>query len=114
VPFPSLSLRDQQARASALERGADGNHRRSPGVHGLDDLGVIDALEVHGRDAEVAVAELALNNHERDAFVRELDSVGVAQLMRREATPDASRRRGVAQLRSSGGYRPAPARACDR
>jgi hypothetical protein len=28
-------------------------------VHGLDDLSVVDALEIHGRDAEVAVAELS-------------------------------------------------------
>jgi hypothetical protein len=54
VPRPeqrAIAMRDEQGRASALERGADGNHRRSPGVHGLDDLGVIDALERHGGDA---------------------------------------------------------------
>src|SRR3954469_22434194 len=102
-------MRDEQARASALERRADGNHRRSPGMHGLDDLGVIDALEIHGGDAEVAVAELALNDHERDALVRELDRVCMAELVGSEAEPDASRRSGVAQLRASGRNRPAPA-----
>jgi hypothetical protein len=48
-------------------------------VHGLDDLGVVDALQLDGRDAEVAVlAELALDNHERYALVGELDRVRVS------------------------------------
>jgi ribosomal protein L12E/L44/L45/RPP1/RPP2 len=32
--------------------------------------------------------ELALDNDERHALVRHLDGVGVAELVRREATPD--------------------------
>jgi hypothetical protein len=32
------------------------------GVNGLDALGAVDALQVNGRDAEVAVAELALDD----------------------------------------------------
>jgi hypothetical protein len=35
---------------SEAERCADRNHRRSPTVDGLDDLGVVDALQVDGRD----------------------------------------------------------------
>src|SRR3954463_13715189 len=96
---------------SELERRADGDHRRSSGVHGLDDLGVVDALEVHGRDAEVAVAELALDDYEGYAFMGEFDGVRVAELVRGESAADAGGRRGVAQLRASGRDRPAPA-AC--
>jgi len=36
-------------------------------VDGVDDLGVIDALQVDRDDAEVAVAELALDDQQRDA-----------------------------------------------
>jgi hypothetical protein len=37
-------------------------------VDGVDDLAVVDALQVDGGDAEVGVAELALDDVERDAF----------------------------------------------
>jgi hypothetical protein len=53
-------------------------------VNGFDDLGVVDALEIDGSDAEVAVAELALDDHQRDSFVREFDGVRVPQLVRDE------------------------------
>jgi hypothetical protein len=39
-------------------------------VDGIDDLGVVDALEVDRGDAGVAVAELALNDDQWDAFAR--------------------------------------------
>jgi hypothetical protein len=67
-------------------------------VDGVDDLGVVDALQVDRGDAEVAVPELALDHHERDAFVRELDGVGMSQLVRGKAAPDTSGGRSVAQL----------------
>ena len=35
------------------------------------------------------MAELALDDDERDTFVRHLDRVGVPELMRRESAPDA-------------------------
>jgi len=47
-------------------------------VDGVDDLGVVDSLEVDRGDAQVGVAELALDDVERDAFVCHLDRVGVA------------------------------------
>jgi hypothetical protein len=47
----------------------DWDHRRAAGVDGLDDLGVVDALEVDRGDPEVAVAELALDDGQRDALV---------------------------------------------
>src|SRR5579871_2070533 len=51
--------------------------------------GVVDAPKVRAGDAEVGVAELALDHVQRHAFAGELDGVGVAQLVRREAPPDA-------------------------
>jgi hypothetical protein len=36
-------------------------------VDGVDDLGVVDALNVDRGDPEVAVAELALDDGQRDA-----------------------------------------------
>jgi hypothetical protein len=48
---------------------------RPPGLHGFDDLGVVDALQVDGGDAEVAVAELAVDDYERNAFAGEFDSI---------------------------------------
>jgi hypothetical protein len=67
-------------------------------VDGVDDLGVVDALQVYGGDAEVAVAELALDHDESYAFARQLDRVRVAKLVRREAAANAGRRGGVAKL----------------
>ena len=63
-------------------------------MDGFDDLAGVDALEVDRGHAEVAVAELALDDVERDAFAGELDRVRVAQLVRDEAAADA----GVARL----------------
>src|ERR687898_565733 len=53
---------------------ADGDHRRAARVDGLDDLGVVDPLQVDRRDAEVAVAELALYHDRRYTFTRLLDA----------------------------------------
>ena len=44
------------------------------------------------------MAELALDDNQRDTFVRHFDGVGVAQLMRRESPTDAGCRGGVVQL----------------
>jgi hypothetical protein len=49
----------------------------------------VDVLEVHGRDPEVVVAELPLDDHERDAFVRKFDRVRMSQLMRGKAAAPA-------------------------
>ena len=46
-----------------------------------DDFGVVDSLEVDAGDAEVGVAELALDHVQRDAFASELDGVRVSQLV---------------------------------
>jgi len=58
-----------------------GMHRCSPGVDGADDLGVIDALRVDRRDAEVRVSELPLDDVQWDAFAGHLDGVRVPQLV---------------------------------
>src|SRR4051794_39317018 len=70
---PRTAMREARSRASETERGTDWDHRRVACVDGLDDLGVVDALEVDGGDAKVAVAELALDDDERHALVRHLD-----------------------------------------
>jgi hypothetical protein len=77
---------------------ADGDHRGTSRVDGLDDFGVVDPLQVDGGDAEVAVAELALNDDQRDAFARHLHRVRVAQLMRGEASPHTGPRGDAAQF----------------
>jgi hypothetical protein len=83
-------------------------------VHGFDDLGVVDALQIDARDAEVAVAELALNDDQRDAFACQLHRVRVAELVRRKATPNAGFDRGVAQVGAGGGVWISGARASAR
>jgi hypothetical protein len=52
-------------------------------VDGLDDFGVVDALQVDGGDAEVAVAELAPDDDQRPAFASELDGMRMPQPLRR-------------------------------
>ena len=63
--------------ASRRERAVYGDHRRAAGVDGVDDLGVVDALEIDRGDAEVGVAELALDDDQRHALAGHLDGVGV-------------------------------------
>jgi hypothetical protein len=58
-------------------------------VDGGDHLGVVDSLQIHGRDAEVGVAELALDDVERYALTSHLGGVGVTELMRSETAPHA-------------------------
>src|SRR3954468_15036140 len=71
----------QSEPAWKCEAHAGRDHRCSPGVNGLNDLVGVNALQVDRGHAEVAVAELALDDVERDAFVGELDGVGVAELV---------------------------------
>jgi hypothetical protein len=67
-------------------------------MNGGDDLLRVDPLEVGAGGREVRVPELALDQRQRDPFMEQLDSVGMAELMRakRRRTP-ASR----ATLRNS-------------
>src|SRR3990170_1404456 len=84
--------------ASRRERAMYGDHRRAAGVDGVDDLGVVDALQIDRGDAEVGVAELALDDDQRHALAGHLDGVRVAQLVRRKAPPYAGLARDASQL----------------
>jgi hypothetical protein len=64
------------------------DHRGSAGVDGVDDLGVVDARQMDRSDAQVGVAELALDDDRRDALAGHLDGVRVAELMRCQASAD--------------------------
>ena len=78
---PLLCAMSDPALISA--RAARGPGPSALAGHGRSrDLGVVDALRVHGGDGEVAVAELASDDHERYAFVGESASVRAAQLVR--------------------------------
>jgi hypothetical protein len=57
-------------------------------MHGCDDLFGVDAPEVVG-SCRGGVPKLTLDHVQRHTFMGELDRVGVAQLTRREAAPDA-------------------------
>jgi hypothetical protein len=60
----------------------------------------VDALEIDGRDPEVAVPELALDDDERYAFAGHLVGVSVSELVGREASANTSGRRGAPELRA--------------
>jgi hypothetical protein len=62
-------------------------------VDGVDDLGVVDALQVDGGDSEVGVSELTLDDHERYALSGHIDGVGVTQLVWCEASALVGARR---------------------
>jgi len=67
-------------------------------MDGVDDFRAVDSLEVDAGHPEIAMPELPLDNDQRHALVRELYSVSMPELMRREASTDAGRFRGSAQL----------------
>src|SRR5919106_3113289 len=77
-------------------------------MDGVDDLGVVDALQVDAGDAEVGMPELALDDDQRHALAGHLDGVRVAQLVRREASSYAGLAGDAAQLGAGGGGRPGP------
>jgi hypothetical protein len=47
-------------------------------VNGVDDFTAVDALQVDRRDAQTALAELAMYDDQRHAFADHLDRVRVA------------------------------------
>jgi hypothetical protein len=71
-------------------------------VHGVDDLGVVNPLQVNRGDPEMGVPELALDDHQRDALMGHLDRVRMPQLVGREATPDPRHRGSSSQLAARG------------
>jgi hypothetical protein len=94
---------------SAARRRGDGDHRGAASMDGLDDFGVVDALEADGRDPEVPLPELALDDGQRYAFAGHLDRVSVSQLV------GAKRRRtaAVAAVRRSSARAPALLQCAD-
>lgn len=66
------------------EAGCRGDHRGWAFVDSVDDLGVVDAAQVGRGNPEVGVAELTLDDHERDAFAGHLNGVCVSELVRGE------------------------------
>jgi hypothetical protein len=63
----------------------------------VNDLGVVDPAQIRRGDPKVCVSELALYDHQGNAFTRHLDGVRVAELVRREPSADPGRRRSVVQ-----------------
>jgi hypothetical protein len=105
VPQPTIAA-TQFARLPPTEAGAPGSDRAvvkrvllrvggrrwltssgAAGADGGDDLLGVDSLQVDRGRAEIGVAELALDDVQRDALAGELERVRMAQLMRREPTP---------------------------
>src|SRR4051812_5064669 len=83
-----------------LEPGGGRDHGRGAGIDCVDDLAVVDALEIDACDGQVVVAELALDDHQGNAFACHLDGVGVTQLVRREAASHAGLSSQPAKLRA--------------
>src|SRR5215207_11255 len=111
----TVASRDKQRPRCAVDqpqRGADGNHRPASGVHSLNDLAAVDALQVDGRDVEVAVSELAPDDDQRHAFARHLDGMGVPELVWREPAPHSCRGRGAPKLGACRGGRPVTSACC--
>jgi hypothetical protein len=54
------------------------------------------------------VAELALDDDQRDAFAGELDGMGMPELVGREAPPDPRVDGGLRKSARAGGARPVP------
>jgi hypothetical protein len=67
-----------------LQACACWDHGRPVVMNRVDDLLCIDSLEIDRRDAEVRMSELALDDRQRDPFVRHLYRVRVPELVRRE------------------------------
>jgi hypothetical protein len=89
------------------QTGAGVHHRSSPRVGGRDDLLRGDALQVGAGRRQVGVlAELALDQRQRDPLVQQLHSVGMAELVRGQAPAHPGINRGAVQLKPRGGGRP--------
>ena len=71
-------------------------------MDGVDDLGAVDALQVHARDAEMGMPQLTLDDDQRHSFVGELDRVRMTKLVGREPSADARQAGGGVKLTSRG------------
>ena len=78
-------------RIEVLQAVGGGDHRGWAFVDGVDDLGVVDPAQVHRRDPEIGMPELALYDQQRDTLAGHLDGVSMSQLVgaTRRRTPAA-------------------------
>lgn len=90
----------RRPRGSAPQRGAGRDHRRGSACTGSRILAAVDVSQVHGRDAEGAMAELALDDDQRYAFASHLDGVGVPEFVGRKGGVARQPRRPRAAARS--------------
>jgi len=67
-------------------------------MDGVDDLGAVDPLQIDRRHPEVRVPELALDDHQRHALARHLDSVSMPELMGCKPPTHPGGGRRIAQL----------------
>lgn len=82
------------------------DHRSWSLVNGVDDLGVVNAPQVHGRDCQIGVPKLALDHQQRDPLARHLHGVCMAELVRREPSSHPSTRGNLMQLGADPGRSP--------
>src|SRR4051794_39376581 len=79
-------------------------------MHGVDDFGVVDALQVDRSDPEVGVSQLALDDNQRNPLPSHLDRMGMSKLVWREAAAHARARGDPPQLWANSSRKPpAPA-----
>ena len=95
-----LRQRRRSQSSVSSQSGGGGQHRRRSSEDGVDDLAVVDALQIDGRDTEVGVTELALDDGHRNALARHFDRVGVTQLVRNEPSSYAGIGGEAAQLQT--------------
>lgn len=57
------------------------NHGRRARMHGVDDFGVVYALQVDRSDPEIGVSQLALDYNQRNPLPRHLDRMGMSKLV---------------------------------
>ena len=93
---------------SELETGADVHQWSATRADRPDDLLGIDALQIDARRGHIRMLELPLNDRQRHALPRELDSMRIAKLVRREPTAHTGLERVPAQLPSHSGRGPRP------
>src|SRR5215211_1076517 len=107
----SLQLRaNTSSRWLEEQPSTRGHRRRSARVDRADDLGVVNSPQIDRRDAEVGVAELALDDVQRHALPGHLDGMGVTELVRSETASHSGVEGEPPKLCSCGRARPrAPA-----
>ena len=72
-------------------------------MDGVDDLGVVDALEIDRCDAKAGMAELPLDDDQRNALAGHLDGVRVTELVRGKSSAYTRLCSDASQLRAHRG-----------